>query len=355
MAARASISAAITAQRFQRYIARLGANMKPEQVLSQFPDLSALVIGDICLDRWCTYNPALTEPSRETGIPRLAVVSTVLTPGAGGTVAGNLRSLRTGRVEVLGIRGTDGHGMELERALQERGIGTTLMVPAPEIPTFTYTKILTMVTGEEDQPRVDFVYDSPIPADVEWQVLDRIEASVRNFDVVLVSDQAETAQGGVITPAVRDLVAKLSASHPEKVFWVDSRERIEHFRGVVVKPNRREADEACRRVFGCVDLPRLRTHVNAPAMIVTLGHEGALVVDAAGSMKKVQTRSVENPVDICGAGDSFSAAAAMALAVTRSAATAAQFGNAAASVTIMKKGTATVSPKELEEALTCRI
>lgn len=328
--------------------------MNPEQVLSQFPDLSALVIGDICLDRWCTYNPALTEPSRETGIPRLAVVSTVLTPGAGGTVAGNLRSLRTGHVEVLGIRGTDGHGMELERALQERGIGANLMVPVPEIPTFTYTKVLNMVTGEEDQPRVDFVYDRPVPADVERQVLDRIEASVRNFDVILVSDQAETAQGGVITPAVRELVAKLAACKPQKVFWVDSRERIEHFRGVIVKPNRREAEEASQRVFGCVDLPRLRTHVNAPAMIITLGLEGALVIDAAGSITKMQTLPVENPVDICGAGDSFSAAAAMAFAVTRSASTAAQFGNAAASVTIMKKGTATVSPEELKEALACR-
>jgi|YelNatPaOPRAMG01_1025707.scaffolds.fasta_scaffold65463_1 rfaE bifunctional protein kinase chain/domain len=325
--------------------------MNPEQVISKFPHLSALVIGDICLDRWCTYNPALTEPSRETGIPRLAVVSAVLTPGAGGTVAGNLRSLRAGRVEVLGIRGTDGHGMELERALEERGIGTALMVQAQDIPTFTYTKILNMETGEEDQPRIDFVYNSPIPPDVERQVLERIEASVRRFDVILISDQAETAQGGVITPAVRGLITELAASHPGKVFWVDSRERIEHFRGVIVKPNRREAEEACLRIFGRVDLPRLRAHVDAPAMIVTLGPEGALVVDAAGSTTKVQTLPVENPVDICGAGDSFSAAAAMAFAVTRSVSSAAQFGNAAASVTIMKKGTATVSPEELQEAL----
>jgi sugar/nucleoside kinase (ribokinase family) len=64
----------------------------------------------------------------------------------------------------------------------------------------------------------------------------------------------------------------------------------------------------------------------------------------------VRTRPVANPVDICGAGDSFSAGAALALAVTRDAEEAARFGNLVASITIMKRGTGTASPAELLEA-----
>jgi sugar/nucleoside kinase (ribokinase family) len=56
---------------------------------------------------------------------------------------------------------------------------------------------------------------------------------------------------------------------------------------------------------------------------------------------------VENPVDICGAGDSFSAGAATALRVTGSPADAARFGNLVASITIMKPGTGTASAAEL--------
>jgi sugar/nucleoside kinase (ribokinase family) len=52
-------------------------------------------------------------------------------------------------------------------------------------------------------------------------------------------------------------------------------------------------------------------------------------------------------VDICGAGDSFSAAAALALKVTGSPSEAARLGNLAASITIMKKGTGTASPDEV--------
>ena len=76
--------------------------MTTTEILSSFPSLSVLVVGDICLDRWCTYDPAAAEPSRETGIDRIAVVKTMVTPGAGGTVANNLAALGAGRVAVLG-------------------------------------------------------------------------------------------------------------------------------------------------------------------------------------------------------------------------------------------------------------
>jgi sugar/nucleoside kinase (ribokinase family) len=52
-------------------------------------------------------------------------------------------------------------------------------------------------------------------------------------------------------------------------------------------------------------------------------------------------------VDICGAGDSFSAGASLALRVTGSPEEAARFGNLVASITIMKKGTGTASPEEV--------
>jgi bifunctional ADP-heptose synthase (sugar kinase/adenylyltransferase) len=78
------------------------------EILGAIPKYSALVVGDICLDRWCTYDPAAAEPSRETSIPRIAVVSTEVAPGGGGNVANNLASLGIGRAAVLGVLGDDG-------------------------------------------------------------------------------------------------------------------------------------------------------------------------------------------------------------------------------------------------------
>ncbi|HOQ46060.1 MAG TPA: PfkB family carbohydrate kinase [Bryobacteraceae bacterium] len=322
--------------------------MTTEQILSGFTKLAVLVVGDICLDRWCTYDPELSEPSRETGIPRIAVVSTEVTPGAGGTVANNLVALEANRVAVLGVVGDDGFGEELQRALEARSISTEFLVKAP-VPTFTYTKLINAKTGVEDQPRVDYINAQPLPEETERKILTRLESAVGGYGVIIVADQAETDCGGVVTPAMRQMLSDLATRNPDKVFWADSRKRIEQFRRVVVKPNRQEADEACMRLFGKVDYQALREHLEAGLMIVTQGPEGVVVVEP-GRETPVRTRPVENPVDICGAGDSFTAGAAMALAVTGQAVEAARIGNLVASVTIMKKGTGTASPQEVLQA-----
>jgi rfaE bifunctional protein kinase chain/domain len=316
------------------------------EILAAFPSLSALVVGDICLDRWCTYDPAVSEPSRETGIPRLGVVATEVTPGAGGTVANNLAALGAGRVAVLGVIGEDGFGHELKRALAARGIDGRGMVTAAGWSTFTYTKLLNAHTGLEDQPRVDFINTRPLPEAVEWEVLKRLGAAVPDYQVILVADQAETAQGGVVTAGVRRLLADLAERYPEKVIWVDSRMRADQFRKVVIKPNREEAEAACRRLFGEVDYERLRRHVDSKLLVVTQGAGDVLVIEEGG-LRRAPARRVAHPVDICGAGDSFSAGAALTLAATGSAVEAARFGNLVASITIMKKGTGTASPEEV--------
>jgi len=319
--------------------------MNTAEMLAEFRNLRVLVVGDVCLDRWCRYDPELADPSRETGIPRIGVVFTEVTPGAAGTVAANVAALG-GRVSVLGATGEDGFGYELRGALDRRGIAHDLLLRSREIATFTYTKLIRAQTGVEDLPRVDFVNTMPLPPPIDVELVWRLGHVAPEFDVVIVSDQAETAQGGVVTPAMRQELERIATAHRNLVVWVDSRMRAELFRHVVVKPNRHEADEACLRALGRVDYAALRRHLEAPLLVVTHGGEGAEVIDVNGSTW-VPTRRVEHPVDVCGAGDSFTAGAALALKVTRDPLAAVQFGNLVASITIMKKGTGTASPEEL--------
>jgi sugar/nucleoside kinase (ribokinase family) len=115
---------------------------------------------------------------------------------------------------------------------------------------------------------------------------------------------------------------------------------------VILKPNRDEAEAASIRALGRVDFAALRAHTNARLLIITHGGEGALVVDEHTQMM-MSGRAIEKPIDICGAGDSFSAGAAMTFALTGSGYDAARMGNLVASITIMKKGTGTASPEEV--------
>lgn len=319
--------------------------MTTAEILDRVRDCSALVCGDICLDRWCTYDPGAAEPSRETGIPRIGVTASEVTPGAGGTIANNIAALGVGRSAVLGVIGNDGYGYELTQALNARGISTDLLVRSNEFATFTYTKLINATNGAEDLPRVDFINSRTMPDAIERQVLTYLREYADSFDVIFVSDQAETKQGGVITHAVRTMLAEIAQRRPEKVILADSRIRIERFRNVIAKPNEQEAAAACIGLFGEIDYRRLRAHTEAPLLFVTRGPQGVVIVEDTETV--IPARKVEKPVDICGAGDSFSAGLGMALAVTKSAAEAAQFANLVASITIMKKGTGTASPAEI--------
>jgi rfaE bifunctional protein kinase chain/domain len=320
-----------------------------EEILRRVGTLRVLVVGDICLDRWCMYDPSLAEPSRETGIPRVAVMSYETTPGAGGTVANNLIALGVQQVSVLGVQGDDGAAYELRRALAARGIDGSRMVTDPRAQTFTYTKYLNMATGDEDLPRTDFINARPWSKQTEAAVVEQLRAASGDVDVILVSDQAETQEGGVVTGAVREEIAAIAAARPGMTLWVDSRMRAEHFRGVIVKTNEEEAHMACDRLGIALDAAVLRAATEAPLFLVTHGGDGVEIFSATERVV-VPTARVENPVDICGAGDSFSAGAAMALAAGAAPAAAARFGNLVASVTIMKKGTGTASPEEILHA-----
>jgi rfaE bifunctional protein kinase chain/domain len=318
--------------------------MVPE-ILAALPRLNVLVVGDICLDLWCRYDKRTAEPSRETGLSRVGVVGFSSSAGATGTIANNLADLKVGRVSVMGVIGEDLHGDELFRTLALRNIDVDLVVRSELVQTFTYMKLMDAATGEEDLPRVDFINTAPLAASLERRLVEGFEQYAAFFDAVLVCDQAETDAGGIVTPFVRAAINR-HAQATGKVVWVDSRMRAEHFRYCYLKPNEREALEASRRLLGSEDVAAMARELELRALVMTRGEKGAQLF-AGDAVEEVAGRRVENPVDICGAGDSFSAGAASALAAGATLREAVEFGNLVASITVMKKGTGTATPEEV--------
>jgi rfaE bifunctional protein kinase chain/domain len=318
------------------------------EIIDRFSASRVLVVGDICLDRWCRYDPAEADISRETGIARIGVIGGEVTPGAGGTVANNVAALGAGRVAVVGAIGQDGFAFELERALAERGIDYHLLVASPRIQTFTYTKLINDATGVEDKPRVDYINTRTLPDEVEDQLIANFHSAYRDFDIILVSDQAETDHGGVISPALREMICDVAERNPEKIVIADSRNRIEHFRNVIAKPNQQEADRACRKLIGVIDYLRLRKALGSRPLVVTRGAEGASLVADNGETH-IPAPPTGQPIDTCGAGDSFAAGLALALHVSGDIETAVRLAVLVSGITIMKKGTGTASPAEVLE------
>ena len=317
-----------------------------QSILNHFPDLTILVVGDFFLDQYLLIERALGEISIETGLEAHQVVEARRSPGAAGTVTSNLRAMGVA-VAALGVMGDDGEGYELKRALRATGVDVSALVERRDRFTPTYTKpMLREPDGSmHELNRLDIKNRSPLPAEAEDEIILRLRQIVPRVQGVIVADQAQERNCGVITDRVRDEITALAQAHPSIVFAADSRERIGLFRHVILKPNAREATRALYPERA-VELDRAGVEAcgaelarrNGKPVFLTLGADGMVVFHAGGSTH-IPACPVRGPIDIVGAGDSTMAGIVAALCSSATLPEAAFIGSLAASVTIHQLGT----------------
>jgi bifunctional ADP-heptose synthase (sugar kinase/adenylyltransferase) len=228
-----------------------------------------------------------------------------------------------------------------------RGVDIEPLLQQPDRFTPTYTKpMLREADGREHElQRLDIKNRAPLPETVEQTLIARLREIVPRVHGVVISDQVQERNCGVITDRVRDEIAALARAHRQQVFVADSRERIGLFREVIVKPNWREASQAVgvteekpsslARAEACA--AELSRRTRRPVFI-TLGAEGILVCTGE-ARQHVPAVPVTGPIDIVGAGDSVMAGIVAALCAGAEPEEAALVGNLAASITIQQIGT----------------
>ncbi|MGC9329442.1 MAG: bifunctional heptose 7-phosphate kinase/heptose 1-phosphate adenyltransferase, partial [Candidatus Hinthialibacter sp.] len=222
----------------------------------------------------------------------------------------------------------------------------------------TYTKPMRITPdGEVEMNREDAKNRRPLPADVEDALIQRLRSLAPQVDAIIVADQVQERNCGIITDRMRDAIAEAARNNPQKIFFADSRERIGEFRDVIIKPNRfeavkavhadKEGDPSTELAKECAEALRRRT---GRPVFLTLDKEGVCPVSEEGSYP-VPCPPVDGPIDIVGAGDSTTAGIVSALASGASLAEAAVIGNLTASVTIRQLGTTgTASPEQVMQA-----
>lgn len=320
------------------------------QLVSRFPASRVAVLGDFFLDKYLDVDPRLAETSIETGLAAHQVVGVRCSPGAAGTVVNNLVALGAGAVHALGFTGDDGEGYELRRALEAAGCDVAGLARVPGRFTPTYLKPRDALTpglaGERE--RYDTKNRTPAPLDAEERMLDHLARLLPRLDAVIVADQVEEDECGVVTGRVRSALARLADETPKVIFWADSRRRPGLFRRMMVKVNEAEALRICEddllRAIG-----ELRRRTGKP-VFVTAGARGIWVSDPEPGV--VPAVRVEGPIDPTGAGDSATAGAVLALCAGATLQEAAIVANLVASITVQQLGTTgTASPRDLPARL----
>lgn len=308
------------------------------------------VIGDVVLDRYWVGRSS--RISREAPVLILDFEDERSVPGGASNAAANVRALG-GTARLVGRVGNDPAGRDLRRALRSSGVDGRWLARDGAAGTVVKTRVLAGSSHASRQQivRMDRGHAAPVAKASIHTLVRAAERAVRGADAVLLSDYGY----GLLGPAVRR--AAIAAARRAGIPVVaDSRYALRSFRGAtLLTPNEHEVAEAFH--LGSLDgasLRRagaeLRRAAAAEAVWITRGISGMLLIER-GRVRAVPIVGSSDVADVTGAGDAVSAAAALALAAGAEQGEAALLATYAASVVVMKRGTATVDHAELESAL----
>ncbi len=329
--------------------------MRLLSLLDAFPGRRVVIVGDLIADEFIYGRVA--RVSREAPVLILQYDSTEVVPGGAGNAASNVAALG-GHARLVGLAGRDEAGQRLVASLRERMDIASLVRPA-RYRTPVKTRILAggIHTAKQQVVRIDRVGTAGADAGLRAAIGRRALSALARCDGLLVSDYGS----GLVTP---DLVARLRAHLSSRTrrrpvpILVDSRYDLLRYRGATAcTPNESEAEQMLgvrindnSRVLeraGRALLKRMQTR----AVLITRGSRGMALFEPDRPTIHIPIFGSDEVADVTGAGDTVIATMTLAVAAGASFYEAARLANYAGGIVVMKRGTATVTPAELREAI----
>lgn len=326
--------------------------------LDRFAHLRILVIGDAILD--CFLQGNASRLCREAPVPIVDIQQTQDVPGGAANTAANVASLGGGTT-FLTVIGTDDAGDRLQATLSQRGVQLDAIQRHPSRHTLIKQRVM---AADHLLVRFDQGSTGAIAPHLEDQIIDQLTQRIPTCDAVIVSDYGY----GILTPRIINALAHLQTEYP-RVMVVDSK-HLQNYAAVgvtAVKPNYGEA-------IALLQLPaltgtarveqmtregeRILSLTGATLAAITLDVDGALIFTnhsrEDGRADRPPTRTLAQPAPsshATGAGDTYVAAIALALAAGADGNTAAALAAAATAITTTEVGTTCCHPGALRRSL----
>ncbi|MCI0435709.1 MAG: D-glycero-beta-D-manno-heptose-7-phosphate kinase [Gemmatimonadetes bacterium] len=315
-----------------------------EALLAAVQRVRILVVGDAMLDVYLRGVASRISP--EAPVPVVRVTEEWRALGGAANVAANVVALGA-RCTIAACIGDDGVGHDLRNALRAAGIDVEGLVESATRPTTVKTRVM---ARHQQVAR----YDREVDEDLDDELAERLAARIRDLVTRVDAIVLEDYNKGVLTRAVIGAaIAAARASGRPVIVDPKTRSFFDYGGATVFKPNLHELEAALRERVRYDDpawLESIRLRLGCEHLVLTLGEEGMAVMTAAGEYVRIPTvaRSV---FDVSGAGDTVTAAVAVALAAGASAAESAVLANHAAAIEVGKLGVATVTPEELRAVI----
>jgi D-glycero-beta-D-manno-heptose-7-phosphate kinase len=312
-----------------------------------------VVLGDLIADEYVSGR--IARVSREAPVLILEYDSTDIRPGGAGNAAHNVAALG-GSAVLVALVGRDEPGRRVVASFP-RGVDTRRTVRPGGYRTPVKTRILAggIHSAKQQVVRIDRYAGDPIAEPWRQAWLRAARPALAGADAVLVSDYGS----GLMSPAVIAALVKPLVTGQRRIpVLVDSRYQLLKYRALTAcTPNESEVERALDVVIG--DSPRaleragraILARTRMDAVLVTRGSRGMALFEPGVPTLHVPIVGSDEIADVTGAGDTVMATLTLALAAGASMADAARLANYAGGLVVMKRGTATVTARELGRAV----
>ena len=296
-----------------------------------------MIIGDVMLDKFSYGRVNRLNP--ESPAPLIKIEREEYKLWGAANVAANIVSLGK-RAVLVGRIGADEHGQIFQNLCREQGIDFEWISYSGN-PTITKVRIIE-TTYHQQLVRMDH---ENIVAVQNAQILEILSIiSHSPPDLIVISDYDK----GLITQDFAKLliatwISVIADAKPGRLGW---------FHGaLIVKPNFKEFSEHLGIKWENTDIfieahGKWLAQLLETNLVITRSEHGASIIERWWEIQHIPTEA-QDIFDVTGAGDTFIAAMAIALAEWETIADAARFGNRASGVVVGKVGTATVTREEL--------
>jgi len=309
-----------------------------------------LVIGDAILDRF--LQGGATRLCREAPVPIVDIERVQDVPGGAANTAANVASLG-GETFFLSVIGADEGGDRLQQALTQPGVRLDDLQVHPSRRTLTKQRVM---AADQLVVRFDQGSTGAIAPDLENQLIERLQQRFPTCDAVIISDYGY----GILTPRVIAALAQLQAEQP-RVMVADAK-RLQDYTAVgvtAVKPNYGEAIALLQLppMTGAARVAQI-TQAGQKILALTGAQLAAVTLDVDGALiflgDRPPTRTLARPAPsshATGAGDTYVATLALALAAGADPHAATSLAATATAVTTREVGTTCCQPLVLRRSL----
>ncbi|HXH51691.1 MAG TPA: PfkB family carbohydrate kinase [Terriglobia bacterium] len=320
--------------------------------VARFSRQDIVVLGDMVADEFI-YGE-IARVSREAPVLILKQRDSRIVPGGGANAANNLADLGA-RVTPVGLIGDDHTGDALLAYFKDKGVSTRGLLRVQGYTTPTKSRILGGLSHWQRQQIVRI--DREPPEDNRKELRKRVSrkaARLLNGRTGLLI--ADYGYGATDAGAVASLQRRIGNSRLPIV--VDSRYTLESYSQVTAAtPNEPEVEAVFGRTIGNnVDLlyelgRTMLEQQSLKALLITRGRDGMALFQTGRKPQMIPVFGSDQAVDVTGAGDTVVAAFTLAIAAGADFPVAALLANCAGGLVVMKRGTATVTARELKEAI----